>query len=640
MAISKDNFIIVYIIGSSDSLEFAEYYAEKHNMDTVSRDPSIGINSGTIGGINWEVNGQMVGIESGSTLEILPTKDIFDTNILNPLKDALLAPELSDRDIWGIVLGYKVPGGFVYVLPGTIVAIDAIDILAPPFDFEEIETLDDFIVSSTSRISRIHHNFDLGIDNKLYNRQVFKRYDQDDADFALICSRIDAPTLLQAKEFVDNAEELRRQLFVGGTFYIDPYSDKIGVHADNYKELLENFRDYTIPKLNLDSFSTQFLDPYIDVTIPFVQDDSFVWSWNSSQSDDDFFQFTSYPRAFFYNADSTGGYTIRDENSKTWPIIAMRAGYSCCAAALSNPTINGFLNPTAFYNALYRLSSIGEAYLYSTPALDWTITLFGDPLIYVGFPQAVEEDTESLDKDQLWDDVSKDTARIAANFLKKEDDLYESVETIVDSGIDDVEIKLLNSSHTLYTSYSSQNRKSLMSSSVSALFDYPIRVYTGVFGQNIKTLDSYLDSTGYKISELLLETQNIEVSEENIYEEGWWEFEHEIQDDYFGFLHYHFILEIYNNEGMTGLPIFSSDSFTIDGWGYELSLKNYTNLPVGGVPSSYVGRSVRYQSRKDALFGLDEYLTRGETYYFRIRQYDSVEGTLFDWVNYSDIIWT
>ncbi len=212
------------------------------------------LHNGTVGGIDWEVNGQLVGIESADTNEILDSEEDFNTNILNPLKDALGASELSDRNIWGIVLGYKVPCGYTYI----------------------DEYVGEHTISATSRISRINNDFELKLPNRLYNRQVFKRFDQDDADFALICSRIDAPTLLQAKEFVDNAEELRRQLFVGGTFYIDPYSDQIGSDADDYKELLENFRNLSLPKLNLDSFSTQFLDPYIDVTIPFVQDDSFV----------------------------------------------------------------------------------------------------------------------------------------------------------------------------------------------------------------------------------------------------------------------------------------------------------------------------------------------------------------------------
>lgn len=621
MAISKDNFIVVYIIGVSDSLDFAEYYAEKHDMDTVNRNPSgVEINSGTVGGINWEVNGQLVGIESADTSEILESEDSFYTNILNPLKAALGADELNDRTIWGIVLGYKVPGGYDYV----------------------DEYTDAHVISATSRISRINHDFDLKLKNRLYNRQVFKRYDQEDADFALICSRIDAPpdNLLQAKEFVDNAEELRRQLFVDGTFYIDPYSDQIGSEADAYKASLEGFRDNIIPKLNLDSFSTQFLDPYIDVTIPFVQDDSFTWSWHSGQADDDFFQFTSYPRAFFYNADRNGGFTIRDENSKTWPILSMRAGYSCCASAMSDPTVEGFLNPTAFFFALSRLSTVGEAYLYSLPFVDWTMTLFGDPLIHISFPNAVTEDIESLDSDQLWEEMSKDTSRIAAEYWQKEQYLDDLRTAIVDSQIVDVEVSLLRAAHLMYTMYSLQNRKSLISISVSSLFDYPIKLYTGIFGTSVKSLEDYLDLTNYKVSELLLEIQNEEVSEENTYEEGWWELEHEIQDDYFGFLNYHFELEVYDNEGMTGSTVFSSDSFSLDGWSYELSLKNYTTIPVGGIPSSYVGRKVRYQSRKDDSISLNEYLTRGQTYYFKIRQYDAVEGTLFPWTTYSDIIWT
>ena len=617
MPITKNNLIVVYIIGATDSKTFAEYYAEKHNMDITNRNPSTGDNNGTVGGIDWEVNGQMVGIESASTLEILPSEESFETNILNPLKEALLSAELSDRDIWGIVLGYKVPGGYDYG-----------------------DEYAEHIISSTSRISRINHDFELQLPNRLYNRQVFKRYDQDDADFALICSRIDAPTILQAKEFIDNAEDLRRQLFVGGTFYIDPYSDQVGSDANAYKLELENFRDFIIPKLNLDSFSTQFLDPYIEVTIPFVQDDSFVWSWHSSQADNDFFQFTRYPRAFFYNADRSGGFTIRDEDSKTWPILSMRAGYVCCAAAMSDPTTEGFLNPTAFYNAIFKLSTIGEAYLYSLPFVDWTMTLFGDPLVYVSFPSAVIEDTESLDSDQLWTVISKDTARIAAQYYQKEQDLDDLVITIVNSQITDVEVNLLSPANQMRSMYSLQNRQSLMTTPVSALFDYPIKIYTEDINASVKSLDDYLNLKNYKVSELLLEIQNENVSENNIYGEGFWEFESEIQDEFFGYVNYHFILEIYDNEEMTGSPIFSSDSFSPDGWGYELSLQNYTTIPVGGVPSSYIGRKVRYQSRKDDVISLDEYLTRGQTYYFRIRQYDAVEGTLFPWTTSSDIIWT
>jgi hypothetical protein len=179
-----------------------------------------------------------------------------------------------------------------------------------------------------------------------------------------------------------------------------------------------------------------------------------------------------------------------------------------------------------------------------------------------------------------------------------------------------------------------------MSTPVTILFDYPSKIYSGIFGTTVNNLEDYLNLTGYKVSELVLELNNTFVSDINIYEEGWWELEHEIQDNYFGFVNYHFRLEVYSDENMTEPAVFTSDSFSLDGWSYETSLKKYESIPVGGVPSSYIGRKIRYQSRQDALISLDEYLTRGHTYYFRIKQYDAINGTEFGWTYYNDIIWT
>ena len=49
MAITKDNFIVVYELGDYDSADFAAYYAAKHDMDTTTSDPSG--STGEIGGI-------------------------------------------------------------------------------------------------------------------------------------------------------------------------------------------------------------------------------------------------------------------------------------------------------------------------------------------------------------------------------------------------------------------------------------------------------------------------------------------------------------------------------------------------------------------------------------------------------------
>ena len=101
MAITKDNFIVVYQLGNLDSVDFAIYYATKHGMDTVSGDYSA--NSGSIGGIDWQVDGQLLGIELTDNSEILSSESVFNTQVFNPIQNALQnSTELTNRNIYGI----------------------------------------------------------------------------------------------------------------------------------------------------------------------------------------------------------------------------------------------------------------------------------------------------------------------------------------------------------------------------------------------------------------------------------------------------------------------------------------------------------------------------------------------------------
>ena len=47
---------------------------------------------------------------------------------------------------------------------------------------------------------------------------------------------------------------------------------------------------------------------------------------------------------------------------------------------------------------------------------------------------------------------------------------------------------------------------------------------------------------------------------------------------------------------------------------YEKCPNEFDSLPQNGVPSNFTGRRIRYSS------SVEEYLNRGQTYYFRIRQ--------------------
>ena len=311
MSITTNNVVFVYRAGDSDSLEVARYYQSLHDLD----------------------DRQLISVPCSDT-EILDNETEFNTQVLNPLDDALYgSASLLINDeygsflyIWVIILGYNVPGGFY----------------------------DDFdIISSTSRISRINYSYSKKIRNDLYDRKVFKRFDAEDAEKCLIVSRIDAPTVAEAKYIIDNSEKVIKQRFVNGKLFFDPYSDISGNGAQEYTQLMLDFFEKVFPSLNLDYFSTVYLDPYIDSVLPYALNDSFVWSWFSDRGSSDFFRDSVTSRVFHYNADYDGAFTVRNSLWRGWPRLALEAGYTNSAGAMSMPGIDAFLNPKSLINHRY-----------------------------------------------------------------------------------------------------------------------------------------------------------------------------------------------------------------------------------------------------------------------------------------------
>ena len=334
MPISKENVIFAYRSGDTNSFNIASKYKSLHDLDAE----------------------QLVGIPC-SDIEILANENTFNNEVLDPIKDAISS--LSNRRIWAIITGFNVPGGFHH---------------GPD------------IIATTSRLSRIHHDFQKQLRNYLFDRAAFKRFDRVDARFALVTSRIDAATLDITSDFLDRTSEFKKQSTAKGKFYIDPYSGILGADAAEYQNEILDFVGRELVETNLEVFSTVFLDPYIDVVLPFVKDDSFTWSWFADRSSLSFFQATNSARLFFYNADYDGAFTVRDVNDRRWPLLAMRSDYISTAGAMSNPTIDGLLRPRPFFRALLDGATTGEAMLYSTKFVDWTMSFFGDPLLQVHFP--------------------------------------------------------------------------------------------------------------------------------------------------------------------------------------------------------------------------------------------------------------
>ncbi len=641
MAITKDNFIVVYVYGNLDSEDFANYYINTHDMSVNNFNPSN--SSGTTpNGIYWQVDGQKVGIQASIISEVL-TEDQFLINIEEPIAAALSSPELEDRNIWGIILGYKIPGGYYTNDPSN-----------------------ENIISATSRISRIQHLFSSQIANKLYGRQIFSRFNATDAELTLIVSRIDGPNVLFAKKIVDKAINLEQQQNINGTFFLDPYSDRAARGSEDYTNLLLDFKDNMLPTLNLSQWTTTFQDPYIDPTIPFVENDSFTWSWFSDRARTTFFQNSNALRIFFYNADYDGAFEVRSDVGKRWPYLSLDAGYVATAGAMSDPTIAGFLNPNFFFYSLLRGATIGEAFYFSIPHLDWTITLFGDPLPTCSFPgvEIVEEDV--INEHTVWEIMSKNLAISAANLYKKELKLKEVAYDIIDLTTEEnftMEIILgilllappfdfTNDSNFDYATLvypandlllSGKTWRSDIKALIDKLFEFPTLRYISVSDSIVNpTINQYLEDQEFKVSRLLanITSEAKAIDESNLYDEGWWEFEFILNDDNpTEFTNYHFILEISADELFSNILI-NKDSLGIANWTYEKEKETFVPLIFSGVSSSYIGRKVRYESRYDNLIGINEYLTRGETYYFRITQYNVATSEQYDSRIFTNIIYT
>lgn len=602
--ISKNNYIIIYNIDSPDSLSFAEYYAQNYEMKITSDNPSV--NFGSIGGISWEVMGQMVGIEC-SNQEILLSENDFNNKVLNPIKDAISnSEELQSMEIMGIIIGYMVPGGFV--------------------DGENI-------ISSQSRLSRINFSFSEKTNNKLYNRSIFKRFDTEDSNSVIICSRIDAHSLQAAKSVVDNGSVVSKRLFVDGTFYIDPYSDIHAYYSTEYTDNILEFYNGLLGSLNLDVFTTEFLDPYIDSAIPYVVNDSFVWSWFSDRGRNSFFQFSNAVRVFFYNADYDGAYSVREENNYRWVYLSLNNGYASTAGSMSNPGIDGFLNPFAFINTLFRGGTIGEAFLYSCPYVDWTVGLFGDPMVSCSFPSSPPSDENVTNEHTAWEEMSIYLAMSAANLYKKDLELKEIRNDIVNLTSEDmsVELDLLYPINNLSNSVKYESRKSQLQNLVNSLFDFPTNRYYFQSDESLSpSINTYLDDNNFRVSRLLSEIYSSSVIDEsNLYDEGWWRIDFELTDDLVEYVEYHFIINVYEQENDIGNDsniLLSVDSSDIRNWKYEVSKDHFEVMSFEGVSSSYVGRRIRYESRFDSLSGINQYLERGKTYYFEVIQYNTNNG--------------
>jgi hypothetical protein len=270
---------------------------------------------------------------------------------------------------------------------------------------------------------------------------------------------------------------------------------------------------------------------------------------------------------------------------------------------MSNPTADGYLRPKPFFEAILNGATVGEAFLFACPYLDWTISLIGDPLIAFRFPNAQPLST-LLTPVRGWDRLKNDVSEAIGFQIAKEKAAITAHQLILSS--QDVTVKT-----ELFPAFS-HLAQSVVESTVP-LFQ-PILNAMVAFPQNGGNFDTFLTNNSYKVSQLwpaILKNSSI-TSVENMLDRGSWFFETIIVHDLDVFVNYHFELDISVDNFQTVLASYSSTSLV--GWSYEKELGTFVGVTQRGVASNYAGRRIKFTA------SVDDYLTRGLVFFARIRQ--------------------
>jgi len=585
MAIGPENVVVVYRRDDGESREFAERYRDFYSLD----------------------NNQLVDVPC-SQIEIVANYGKFQDEVETPLKSALNTGPLDDRTVFAVVLMPRVTGGF--------------------YDGGDI-------ISATSRISRMYHPFLKKEKNPLYNRQTFKRFDGNDADIGLICTRFDSPTAAITTEWFDAAEEAARQVFVKGKFFFDPYSAYHRAGAEDYELELLFFFNGLLQRLGLDIETTVRVDPYDDPLISSLENDSFYWGWGADRASLSFFKSSIHLRTFFYNADFDGAEVMRSIDARSFPVLAIRSGYAATAGHMSNPGIDGFLRPCPFFDGLFRGATLGETLLFSVPHLNWTTAFFGDPLMQILFPEDFD-DTGLVNVDVAWGNMANNLAQSIVNIFRKSNIIKNLRDEILKGKDLNVSLALVNPMEEVFKNYNLVSWRNDYVNVVKSLINFATARNITNFDRHFPKLNEYLARTDNKVTEILLETlQNKElidtIDEEFIETEGSWDLEFVLEHEQGTFAFYHFELEVSDKEDFSNILLNKKSREDISGWFFENSEDDFETLTNNGLPSSFAGRNVKYVNQGG------ESLTRGVFYYFRIRQSDQLRT--FDFRTFKRVIY-
>lgn len=616
--LKPENLLFLYNLNVIGSLEVAEYYAEKRNIPYQN----------------------ILGLYAPEPLivdyEIPISKEEFEDSILDPILNYLSNHTGSNSvsgssEIFIIVLGYGFPLSYI----------------------ED----DGNVISIASRLHRLHYEYEPKLGNPTYDRQgSWKFYDETDNEQVYITAIIDGPTAAAAKKIIDRSIDVDNQIHIAGKIYIDPYGLNETEQQIQYETDILDFVNNSSASLGLELVSTvKDTRFHTDPTVSFLKNDSFYWGWAQSSYSKDLFLNQNQRRVFLYNADDQGlsklhylsdlNNVFDPDGSDPWANLAINVepGYAATAGTVTNPGEysdqiigeDAFLRPRPFFESLQRGASLGEAYLFSVPSVNWKNALVGDPLMTVVFPsnlpQELDVSNTTISNNEAIRLIKESIEYALAWGARQARLASELVQYNVDSTELDEQIDLLYGLNKWSNYKQLSNQYKVFHVSILSLIDY-IHSTMGV------SFYIWLINNGQKITQLLfnllrtLPARNAEITSDLIHPAGLWEFA-------FTYIHprpmlenVHFEMELSRNIDFSDIEIGINSFNDITGWRREQEKNVFVQIVTSGVPSNFSGRKVKYTST------VNNYLRSTEVYYVRWRPLDSVGTPFADYKVESDVL--
>ncbi len=535
---------------------------------------------------------------------------------------AVAASDATTGSIWVIILGFHIPHGYLQN--------------------------DEAYGNPKAVASRLHRLGKTEVDqfsNFTFDRRGnFQFFGPNDASELFITAVIDGPTKEAAIVLIDRSIDVDNQTFVAGSVNVDPFGLKGTSDQLQYQADVVDFIDNEAPNLGLTIKQTVDTgSASTEPTFNKFDGESFYWGWFEPRYSKDLFLSTNQRRVFLYNADEDSASDVSvsfdSEGSDPWCVLAINIepGYAACAGAISDPTESSFLRPRPFFEALHRGASLGEAFLFSSPVVDWKIFLIGDPLMTVMFPDDVPIEQDPTDisfpNNEVIRRVKESLEESVAWGARQTRLLTSLVDTNVSSSNLDEELNLLYALSKWNNMKSQDFRDSLLTTATSTFMFY-ILATTGITFP--AWLNLHTEKTSELFNNLLKKTGGGAVPDEDtddlVHPEGHWQFDFTYDHPFQTFENIHFQLQLSLVEDFSTIILEKRSFDDVTGWKYESEPFIFVQLVTSGFPSNFSGRIVRFVSPTT------DFLTRTELYYVRWRALNSLGAAITNYQSAGQII--